>query len=1219
MRKVFFILIVFVLNYLFAQNFTEIDSGLPGVWGSSTDWGDYDNDGDLDIVITGETAGYPDYAPITKIFRNNSGIFSDINAGLPGLGSSSVKWGDYDNDGDLDILLAGDLEFHDYFTAIYRNDNGTFNNINAGIINIGAGDISWIDFDVDGDLDVLVCGHTSDSEVTKLYRNDLGVFNDIKADLHPSASGSASWADYDNDGDPDLLLTGQYYPYYYECNIAIIYRNDSGVFKDIQANLPGVVAGIGKWGDYDNDGDPDIILTGTGAINNYTKTSITKIYRNDLGIFTDINAGLDEVTNSHTSWGDYDNDGDLDILVNGTSEETSNLSTYLYSNDNGIFNIVNEFTGIKYGSTAWGDYDNDGDLDILLSGATGSYSNYNPVSKIFRNDSTAASNTPPTIPDGLTAVVNGFDVTLSWNRASDNETLQNGLTYNLFIGTVSQTDNVMGSMSDLQNGFRKVINQGNAYQNTSITITGIGQGTYYWGVQSIDNNFCGSDFSGISTFTSTPVLNPPVALPASDITGNAFTANLERVLGAKKYFIKVATDSLFQNYVPGYYNTDISNVEAYRVTGLEPNTDYYYKFCAYNNVLYGYSNIIHTKTSQFLDIDCGITGNEGSSIDWGDYDNDGDLDILICGKDFATVYRNDSGVFTDINAGIKILDYNSSSWGDYDNDGDLDILTTGSNYSLIYRNDSGMFTDIEAGLRGVYEGSACWGDYDYDGDLDILLTGGSTLVYRNDAGSFTDIEAGLEPVGYSSADWGDYDNDGDLDIVLSGEGHSIIYRNDNGNFIDISAGLEGTSQSSVCWGDYDCDGDLDILLCGDASNVEITKIYRNDAGSFTDINAGLYGLRLGDASWADYDNDGDLDVLISGWDGSTVHTFLYSNNLGDFTPVDTGIDKLYYTSIAWGDYDNDGDLDLVISGDERFNEVTKIYNNTADIQNTAPSAPMNPSAVVNGFDVELSWEESTDPQTPAEGLTYNIYIGTTPGTGNILNCMSDATNGQRKIAKPGNTGSLNNIVIRNISSGTYYWGVQAVDDSYMGSGFSAETSFVSNAEIIPPTALSASHIFGKSFYANWEHTTGARGYILDAAADSLFNEFVPGYEGRNVYNVSKYQVSGLEPGTEYFYRVKAYNTTPTENSNVILLKTEKLDFIDTGNILTGLRYSSADWGDYDNDGDLDIVVTGVYTTTNYFRVSEIYRNDEGVFTKIDASLPSTRSGSVKWGDYDNDG
>ncbi len=78
-------------------------------------WGDYDNDGDLDILLTGSFGG-----PVARVYRNTGGAFVDIGAGLTGVQNGSVAWGDYDNDGDLDILLTG-LRAGGPVAKVYRN------------------------------------------------------------------------------------------------------------------------------------------------------------------------------------------------------------------------------------------------------------------------------------------------------------------------------------------------------------------------------------------------------------------------------------------------------------------------------------------------------------------------------------------------------------------------------------------------------------------------------------------------------------------------------------------------------------------------------------------------------------------------------------------------------------------------------------------------------------------------------------------------------------------------------------------------------------------------------------------------------------------------------------------------------------------------------------------------------------------------------------------
>ncbi|MBI4770284.1 MAG: VCBS repeat-containing protein [Chloroflexi bacterium] len=215
---------------------------------------------------------------------------------------------------------------------------------------------------------------------------------------------AAVWGDYDNDGERDILLAG--------CtdsgSIAGIYRNDGGAFTDIGAGLPGACDGSAAWGDYDNDGDLDFALAGSDA------GRFSAIYRNDGGTFTDIQAGLPGTTTGAVEWGDYDNDGDLDIVLTGAGHGYSD-NARVYRNDGGgaFTEIVGGLTAVQESSTAWGDYDNDADLDLLLTGIN--YSGVLPVlvASVYSNNSTTP-NTAPSAPSGLAvAAISGDTVTLT--------------------------------------------------------------------------------------------------------------------------------------------------------------------------------------------------------------------------------------------------------------------------------------------------------------------------------------------------------------------------------------------------------------------------------------------------------------------------------------------------------------------------------------------------------------------------------------------------------------------------------------------------------------------------------------------------------------------------------------------------------------------------------------------------------------------------------------
>jgi hypothetical protein len=328
----------------------------------------------------------------------------------------------------------------------------------------------------------------------RVYRNDNGSFTDIGAGLQAIAFSYATWGDYDNDGDLDILACGLGSSGSY----TLLYSNNSGSFSSVSHSLENVNSGSIEWGDYDSDGDLDILIT--GDINN-SGTGVTKVYRNDSGSFTSA-ATLKPLRQNMAKWGDYDNDGDLDILFAGYgSDSGSDIVTLVYNNDNGSFSDISAgLTGITSdGYVTWGDYDNDGDLDIVATG----YKLGSPdgTVKLYRNNA-STSNSVPTAPSSLSSSVNASRiVTLSWSKSTDNKTSQNGLTYNLRIGTTSGGSEIMSPMSNASTGYRRVVRRGNVDHNVSWKINGLSPGTYYWSVQAVDNAFSGSAFATEKTFT----------------------------------------------------------------------------------------------------------------------------------------------------------------------------------------------------------------------------------------------------------------------------------------------------------------------------------------------------------------------------------------------------------------------------------------------------------------------------------------------------------------------------------------------------------------------------------------------------------------------------------------------------------------------------------------------------------------------------------------------
>ena len=477
--------------------FTEIFAGsLPTATEGSVAWGDYDNDGKLDLLITGHGL----YGDFSKIYRNTGSGFTEVFAGsLIPVSSGSTAWGDYDNDGMLDILLTG-YTGTEYISKIYHNTGSGFSEVSAGTLpGVGWSASSWGDYNNDGKLDILLTGYTGASGeagyISKIFHNTGNGFVEVFAgDLTGIGWGSAAWGDYDNDGRPDIVLTGQGWFGY----VSKIYRNTGTGFAEVfPGSLTIAYYSTVAWGDYDSDGLLDILLTGWtpgGSGGDYQ--FISKIYHNTGSGFSEVFAGtLTGVRSGAGIWGDYDNDGRADIFLCGFTASES-VSKIYHNTGNGFAEIfAGNIVGAATASAAWGDYDNDGDLDIVIAGATGS--------RLYRNEGTVF-NTAPTAPTDLNASVSGNNVTLTWAKASDTQTPQVALTYNLRFGTTPRGVDIVSPMSDAGSGIRQIVNDGNAGHLNSYQLKDLAPGTYYWSVQAIDNGYASSAFAAEGTAEVAP-------------------------------------------------------------------------------------------------------------------------------------------------------------------------------------------------------------------------------------------------------------------------------------------------------------------------------------------------------------------------------------------------------------------------------------------------------------------------------------------------------------------------------------------------------------------------------------------------------------------------------------------------------------------------------------------------------------------------------------------
>lgn len=347
------------------------------------------------------------------------------------------------------------------------------------------------------------------------------------------------------------------------------------------------------------------------------------------------------------------------------------------------------------------------------------------------------------------------------------------------------------------------------------------------------------------------------------------------------------------------------------------------------------------------------------SASWGDYNNDG-LDDLIqtdngTGKHNILFKNLGNGVFVKdtLNSiyGSTATNTMGTCWGDYNNDGNLDLLVVnnmnsgaGVHNNYLYRNDGeGQWTLITDSPIYTDHGWAISGsmvDYDNDGWLDIYIANFDTvnfLYHNNGNGTFTRVYNTAGPIvtdNYHSytAVWADYDNDGwqDCYVVnyfysLPGENNALYRNNHDGTFskdMSLVVNNDHATDMGASWGDYDNDGNLDLFTtayCGAVYSPN-NYLYRNNGdGTFTFMNTLVPSMASNQSygsAWLDFNNDGQLDLVVATNKTGDRHNYLYRNDgSGVFTNIPTdpvAADALRSMGVSISDYDNNGYPDIYI-------------------------------------------------------------------------------------------------------------------------------------------------------------------------------------------------------------------------------------------------------------------------------------------------------------------
>lgn len=524
--------------------FEEKHFHFPGVFNSELQCADYNNDNFLDILITGDDT--------TAIYTNTGqDSFIRLEITLPRIAEASGAWADFDNDNLIDFAISGikRIDSSIIFQIYHNEGNGIFTLEKTNINGLYSGFVKWVDLNNDGQLELIISGIDANYQAqTKIIKRVDLKFVESKSDIENLKFSSASFGDYNNDGYLDLLVSGNNG----SSRICKIYKNESGNLKEIQTELLGIENGSAEWADFNNDGYLDLTISGykNDPIITYNGSGYSADFRLVACLDFHQNYFLDSFplvlsyekwnayANSTMDWSDYDNDGDLDLLINGVpgfywlaSGTGGGVPTLVYRSGPRIFRNDGqlEFKSIdadlpalfSFGSPKdtqipmwtvspelqssfikFKDYNNDGKIDVIREGNLGSaiYKNLN----YYENE-------VPNTPDFLKAITTCESAALNWQKSNDDHTPTQCITYEIYIGT--------------QPGICDVFSKANKNQirRNQFEVNNLKPGTYYWSVKAVDQAQSASAWAPEQSFT----ISGKPATPVVTLIGNSLHSSLQ--------------------------------------------------------------------------------------------------------------------------------------------------------------------------------------------------------------------------------------------------------------------------------------------------------------------------------------------------------------------------------------------------------------------------------------------------------------------------------------------------------------------------------------------------------------------------------------------------------------------------------------------------------------------------------------------------------------------
>jgi hypothetical protein len=837
-------------------------------------WGDYDNDDDDDLYLTingtnrlyrndGATSGGWAFTDVTHDTGVGSGEFGS------GQFSVGTAFGDIDNDGDLDLYVTN---FGTGPDNLFLNNgpsmNYSFTDIasSAGItIERSSRGMAFLDYNRDGYVDIFVNAIGDDI----LYRNNGDLtFTDVAMDVGITDIGGQGVGvvatDLDKNGWIDLFTGNR------SDDPNRLYLNFEGEFTDVTTSAGITLTGFGMGVhamDYDNDLDMDLYWT-TWPNAQMSTAEPNALYENDGTGTSYTQVAGPTMTEDRPGWGisnnaaDIDNDGWEDFYVTNGFDPTTGDNVLFHNQGDGTFADVTDAVGggdFDGRGVAFADYDNDGDMDFVVTGGFRSGVS-NDATEFWRNDS---SNTNHWITLKLEGVQS--------NRSA-------------FGARIEVTTDIRTTMKFVSSG------EGRGSFNSLPVEFGLGQATE---IQKIDIFWPSGITQTITNPAMDQILEVVEEIPQMDTI--TFT-NIADMLAAD--IASSGTNILNESLAWGDYDNDDDEDLYLTIQG----TNRLYRNDGQTTGGWTFTDVTH---------DTGVGSGEFGSgqfsvgTAFGDIDNDGDLDLYVtnfqAGPDNLFLNNGPTSpsmeyTFTDIasSAGITI---ERSSRGmaflDYNRDGYVDIFVNAIGDDILYRNNGDLtFTDVamdvgitDIGGQGV---GVVATDVDKNGWID-LFTGNRSddpnRLYLNFEGEFTDVTtaAGITLTGFGMGVHAmDYDNDLDMDLYWTTWPNSpgsltepnALYENDGTGASYMQVSGPTMTEDRPGWGisnnagDIDNDGWEDFYVTNgfDPTTGDNVLFHNQGDGTFADITDAAGG---GDfdgrgVAFADFDNDGDMDFVVTG-------------------------------------------------------------------------------------------------------------------------------------------------------------------------------------------------------------------------------------------------------------------------------------------------------------------------------------------------------------------